>query len=122
MQALRRFYQRLGLALFPFRAGLLLACAGFGLSSVLLVFADAGISQRYLLSSLVLTLWFLFFVSLAYYAASAIPPPKPAAWLRALSWSLRNAWTYLLAVMFLLVTLALLYLSIVAVRIALSHH
>lgn len=118
MQALRHFYQRLGLAVFPFRVWLLGAGVSSGALGVLLLFADAGLSQRYLLPSLVLSLWFLFFLSLAYYASAASTPPRPRAWLQALSWSLRNAWACFLAIICLLVTLALLYMSLVAFRIA----
>lgn len=122
MQAVRRFYQKLGLVLFPLRTWLLLAGVGLGALSVLLIFAEARISQRYLLPSLVLGLWFLFLLSLAYYSETARFPPRPRRWLGALSWSLRNAWIYFLAIMFLLLTFALFYMSVVAFRIALVHH
>lgn len=118
MQALRHFYQKLGLALFPFRTGLLLACAGFGLSSVLLVFAEPGLSQRYLLGSLVAALWFLFLVALANWAAAPTPQSRPRGLLAALGWHLRKAWTRFLTIMFLLANLGLFYLTMLALRLS----
>lgn len=120
MRLLRNFYQKFALVLFPLRRWLVLLTLGSALMSILLIFVDAGISQRYLLPSLVITLWFLFSVSLAYYANSTRLASRPQGFFRRIAWSARKAWTQVLALMFLLATLGLLYISMVAVRLALA--
>lgn len=119
MSALRNFYHTLGLKLYPFRYWLMLLTFGSAVSSIVLIFVDAAISQRYLLPTMVTTLWFMFLVSLAYYADATIPV-KPKGLLPTLFWSLRKAWTHFVALLFLATTLGLLYLSVTAVRLALT--
>jgi len=117
---LRNFYQKLALALYPFRYWLMIPTLGSAVVSVLLIFADSQISQRYLLPALVNTLWLLFLVSLAYYSESARLASRPQGFVRRLAWSARNAWIQVLALMFLLATLGLFYISMVAIRLALA--
>lgn len=113
-------YRKLGHSLYPFRRWLWLLTLAAGATSMLLVFADTQVSQRYLLPALAVTLWLLFAISLAYYAAAAVVSEKPRGFVPAVLWSLRRVWSGIFSLAFLLSTLGLVYVSTLALRMAIN--
>lgn len=98
---------------------LMVLLAAFGLASITLLFAEPATSERFLLPSLVLSAWCVLCLTLAYFFAGMKADAGPdAGFFQRISHSIHRAFSYLLALLFTLASLLLLYFSTTAIRVA----
>lgn len=115
------YYRRIGLRMYRIRYLLMVLIVAFALVVANLIFGDSVRSERFLLPAMVLTTWLVLCLSFAYYFAGLKPGPDPGAgWYERFTYSIHRAFSYLLAVLFTIASLLLLYFTATAARVAMS--
>lgn len=115
------YYQNVGLRMYRVRYFLILLIVAFSVVTLSLIFVDQDISGRFLLPAMVLTTWLILSLSFAYYFAGLnLDIQQDAGWLERIGYSIRKAVSYFLALLFTCLSLALLYFTTTAIRVAMS--